>query len=400
MEMLDLLETIRAEEASVSRLFSGEGTGVHAFRDGRPNKAGYLKQLEEATRFVAQVYAGKRPVYQLREAMGTSDFPYLFGDIIDRQLWANYQAWPKVLGSYCKEATVSDFRTVKRFAVNYGEAVLAEVQQQTEYPEAKLADAVYQYAVKKYGRRMPFAWEAMVNDDLDALKDVPARFGKAAARSEEKFATQLHVDANGPHASVYTSGNKNLVNATNAGAGWTAVNPPLSILALQEAMVVLANQTDLDGEPIFVEAVTLEVPPALEVTAQNILNATELWLDSNNSAGTANQRLITANWMKGRVKLVVNPYIPIVATTNGGTTWFLHADPNGSVRPAFEFGRLRGHEAPEVFIKQPNQARVGGGIDPMNGDFDTDSIEYKVRHVFGGVAGDPKMTVGSNGSGA
>jgi len=34
------------------------------------------------------------------------------------------------------------------------------------------------------------------------------------------------------------------------------------------------------------------------------------------------------------------------------------------------------------------------------GDFETDSIIYKVRHVIGGVAEDPKMTAGSNGSGS
>ena len=36
----------------------------------------------------------------------------------------------------------------------------------------------------------------------------------------------------------------------------------------------------------------------------------------------------------------------------------------------------------------------------MDGDFDTDSIVYKVRHVFGGVALDAKGVVASNGTGS
>jgi hypothetical protein len=36
----------------------------------------------------------------------------------------------------------------------------------------------------------------------------------------------------------------------------------------------------------------------------------------------------------------------------------------------------------------------------MDGDFDTDSIEYKVRHVLGGSVIDPKFAVASNGSAA
>jgi hypothetical protein len=105
--------------------------------------------------------------------------------------------------------------------------------------------------------------------------------------------------------------------------------------------------------------------------------------------------------MKNRVRLSVDPYIPIVASSsNGSTSWFLFANPNNG-RPALEIGFLRGHESPEIFIKAPNAQRVGGGnVNPMDGDFDTDSIQYKVRHVLGGVTQDNKMSVASNGSGS
>jgi hypothetical protein len=398
MEFLDLLETVRAEEASVTKLFGGEGQGVRSI--GRKSPL-YAKKLAEATRLLADVVSGKKPSYHLREALTTSDFPYLFGDIIDRMLLANYSETPQVWPMYAIRKTVSDFRTVKRFVVNGSEAVLLEVPQQTEYPESKVSDAAYSYAVKKLGRRIPFSWEAMINDDLDALKDIPARFGKAARRSEEKFGTQLHVDANGPHASVYTAGNKNIINTTNSGAGvGFGTNPALSIAALQQGFAVLANQVDTDGEPITIEAVTLEVPPALEVMARNILNAVQIWIQPNVSAGTPQQQLVAENWMKSKTSLAVNPYIPIVASSaNGNTSWFLHANPNVG-RPAFEMGFLRGHETPEVFIKMPNMQMVGGGVDQLMGDFETDSIIYKVRHVIGGTAEDPKMTAGSNGSGS
>jgi hypothetical protein len=101
------------------------------------------------------------------------------------------------------------------------------------------------------------------------------------------------------------------------------------------------------------------------------------------------------------VRLNVNYYIPKVATTaNGSTSWFLFANPSAS-RPAIEVGFLRGHTDPEVWMKEPDAMRIGGGgITPMDGDFDTDSIRYRVRHVMGGVVQDWKATVGSNGSGS
>jgi len=386
-EFLETIESIRAEEASVQRLFGGEGQGVRQVR-GRNNPQ-YMAKLAEAAKFVADVFEGRRPMYHLQEAMTTSDFPYLFGDILDRQLLANYREAPAVYRNYCRIATVRDFRTVKRFTVSGAEAVLSEVKQQAEYPESSLSEGKYEYSVKKYGRRIPFSWESMINDDLDALKDIPARFGRAARRTEQKFATGLYVDSSGPHASLYTADNSNIVTG----------NPALSVAALQTAMTILAAQTDSDGEPIVIDAVHLVVPPALEITAENILNALQLELVE--SGGTSNQKLIAVNWMKNRLKLHVDPYIPIVASSaNGNTSWFLFADP-GNNRPALEIGFLRGHTEPEIFIKAPNAQRVGGGAaDPMAGDFDTDSIQYKVRHVLGGTRMDPKMTVASNGSGS
>lgn len=384
-ELLEVIDTLRAQDADVQRLFGkSDGEGVHARAAHRSGK------LAEAAKFVGEVFQGKRPAHHLREAMTTSDFPYLFGDIIDRIMYGAYAETPQVYRNFARVATVQDFRTVKRFALNGGEGVLPAVAEQAEYPAGSVSDARYSYSVKKYGRRMPFSWEAIINDDLGALQDIPVRMGRAARRSESKFVTDLYCGTTGPDGTFFASGNANIVTS----------NPGLSITALQTAFKILAAQTDADGEPIVIEAVRLVVPPALEVTAQNILNATQLWLDTNASAGTAQQNMVTQNWMARRVGLDVDPYIPIIASSsNGSTSWFLFASPSAG-RPAIEVGFLRGHESPEVFIKAPNASRVGGGLDAMNGDFDTDSIEYKVRHIFGGTMVDPKMAVASNGSGS
>jgi hypothetical protein len=329
-------------------------------------------------------------MHTLQEAMTTSDFPYLFGDVLDRQVLASYREAPSTWQNYCKRGRVRDFRTVKRFGVYGADQVLsAVIGQKGEYPYEEInEDTPYSYAVNKYGRKIRFAWETMINDDLDALKDQPERLGRAARRSEEKFATQLFVDASGPHASFYTSGNANIVTG----------NPVLSVAGLQTAMEKLSAQTDQNGEPILIDTIELVYPPVLEVTVQNILNA--ITIEATEKGGTAARKLTLQNWMKTTFRPNKNAYIPIVASTaNGSTSWFLFANPDNG-RPALEVGFLIGHEEPEIFMKTPNQTRVGGGADAMDGDFETDAIEHKVRHVFGGTRMDPKMTVGSNGSGS
>jgi hypothetical protein len=392
-DFLDLIETVRSQDADVTRLFGDAGRSVRP-TERQAAQAGYQQRLCEAIKFIDEVSRGKRPAYHLREAMTTADFPQLFGDVLDRQLLADYVETTPAWQSFCKRGTVPDFRTVRRFRVDGAEAHLDAVLERAPYPLTSVADAEYTYSVAKYGKRIPFSWETMVNDDLDALKDIPARFARSARRTEDRFATNLIADTNGPHATMFAAGNRNIVSAAY---GAVSNNPALSIAGLQDGMTVLGNMLDTDSEPIVIEAAILIVPPALALVAQNILNALEIIVGVT---GTATQILRTTNWMKSKVELIVNPYLPLISTTNGATSWYLFASPSNG-RPAVEIGFLRGHESPEIFMKSPNATRVGGGgEDAMNGDFDTDSIEYKIRHVLGGTRLDPKMAVASNGSGA
>lgn len=389
----ETVDNFDAERTAVAGLFGGS---ISRAREAKRASADYQRQLLEATQFYGSVLNGKRPIWQLQEALTTGDFPLLFADIIDREMLADYVATDKSWPLWAKRGTVPDFRNVNRFAIDGSEAVLAAVPQGDQYPESNLTDTRYTYAVGKYGRRIAFAWESMVNDDLDGLKSIPLRMARGAARAEEKFATQLIADANGPHATMFSAGNKNQIILAN---GSLLANPILTISGLQNAMTVLAKQVDKDGEPIAIGAVCLVVPPALRVTAENILNSTELWIIGDGGGGSANQQIHAQNWMRNMTTLAVDYYLPVVSTTNGGTSWYLFASPEVG-RPAVEIGFLRGHENPETFVKLADSQLLGGGVtDPSEGDFDTDSIQYKIRHVFGGTRLDPKMAVASNGTG-
>lgn len=401
-EFLEVLDSIQMEAGQSSddiyrKLTVGEGPAVRNLR--RTPK--YMAALVEAAKFTGEIYTGARPFWQFQEAMGTSDFPLLFGDILDRQLLGRYREITPVYRNFVRIETVRDFRTVSRFVVDGAEGRLPMVPEGNEYQEAVVSEARYQYRVFKYGQRVGLSFEQLVNDDLDAFRDIPDRLARAVRRTESHFATTLYTDANGPHALLYNAANGNIINQANGAA---ANNPPFSIPALQDAFTVLANlAVDSEGEPIDIQMVELVVPPQLRVTAMNALNAVQLEVTSAPGArdgGAGETKAIVANWLRGAVRLNVEPYIPQVATNaNGATSWFLFASPSEN-RPALAMGFLRGHEAPELFMKSSDSLRVGGGVvDPMQGDFATDSLQYKVRAFMGGTRIDPKMTVASNGSG-
>jgi hypothetical protein len=389
-----------------ARGFSGDNDGAR--RITPRSNAKYKAQLAEAAQFYGEVLSGKRGIWQLQEALSTDDFPILFGDITDRQMLAAYRQWPPSWQSIAARRELPNFKPTKLFKPVYGaQARLERVGELTEYPEAPVFEQTTQLLnVVKYGRRMAISWETLINDDLDQLRDWPDRLATGARRTEDYGIGELFIGSAGPSGTLYTVGNKNQIITAN---GASANNPPLTIAGLQDGFTVMHTFKDENGEPIMVDWVELVVPPALEIVARNILNATQLEINAamggGSLVGLANssgqeQRLITANWMRDRVRLNVNPYIPQIATTNKNTSWFLFASPTSN-RPALNALFLRGRTEPETFIKEPNARRIGGGgVDPMDGDFDLDAITYKVRHVFGAAVIDPIGTVASNGTGS
>lgn len=400
MATLPTLTSVTAgtDAAATGALFGGDGTNLSR-RTRRQESAEYRQRLGGLARIYRGMLEGSdRAALAFKEAMSRSDFSYLFGDVIDRQLLAAYQTRQPQWPAYAKRGRVRDFRTVKRYTLDGGEAVLNKVKELAPYKLRTVADGSYSYAVEKYGDQIAVSWEAMVNDDLDALADLPTRLGNAARRTEEQFAAALFTDSTGPDSTFFSTAHRNIINTTVIGSTVTP-NPPLSITALQQAMQVLAQQLDTDGGPIFVEGMTLVVPPALMVPAQNILNATQIMAATGGGDGTGNDQLLTNNWMANQLQLIVNPWLPIVNTTSGNTAWYLFANPAVG-RPAMEVGFLMGHETPELWVRSPNAVRVGGGpVSPEEGDFDHDAVQYRVRMVLGGTLMDHKSAVGSDGSG-
>ena len=358
----------------------------------------YFLQEALAPRTPAVMYAIERNypgIMRIEEAMTTSDFPLLTGDVLDRMLLARYREFPAGWRNYCKVSTLRDFRTARRIAGDGLEGQWGDIPESEEITYGSLSETGYTYSPKKYGKAAKISFEALINDDLDNFSSIPDRLGRGGARTVAKFVTGLYVDSNGPHASFYTSGNKNQVITANGAA---SNNPVLSVAGLQSAWNVLRMMLDSDSEPIMVEAVYLVVPPALEVTARNILNAVQVW--STTVGGASNQEIHYDNWIGSMLKgPIIDPYINIVATTNGNTSWFLFADP-GVGRPALEVGFLSGFSEPQLYQKLANTIRVGGGIDQMAGDFASMSQEYKGVLAFGGTRLDGRATVASNGSGS
>ena len=388
----DFVESVRVEDASYANLFDG-GTNIsQRLRQRFEADTEYRQHLAETMQFIREYRAGHVAPARFREAMTTSDFPILLGGVIDRTLLGGYREYPASFEMWCKiNRNITDFRTISRGFLNLADGALDTVAQQEEYRAAGAAEGQYTYAVQKYGRKFKFSWESFVNDNLGAFSEVPMALGRAARRTTARFATSLICGAAGPNPVFFSAANGNMMNGGNSA---------LSQASLAAAANLLAQQMDNGGEPIFNDPAVLVVPPSLKLTAMQIVNALQIRAQTAGGADVGGTvQLDTVNLFQN-LKIAVEPYISriITAGTVGRTSWFLAADPAQSERPAVEIGFLQGHEEPQIAMKSPNAVMVGGGdVNAFAGDFDTDSIEFRVRHIVGGTLMDPRMMVGSFG---
>lgn len=351
-----------------------------------------LARMDEALRIFEGACSGNlRGLAAFQEAMSTSDFQYVFGDTLDRELMAQYDQLPSVWPEFARRATVRDFRPKKWVDLIGGRGLLEKVPELDEYPQRKPSDGVYTLQVGKFGGRFSLSWEDIINDDLGALQDLPNRLAQGARDTEDYTATTMLAGATGPNAAFFSA---TAINGTTSNL--LAGNPALTTQALSDAITAVTSRLDPDGRPISISGFVLVVPPALEVAAYQIVNATSIILNPDSAA----MRVNVGNWLQGKVKIVVDHWLPVVdVSANANKTWYLLPAPS-TARPALVMGFLRGHETPDLRVKADGGNRLGGGaVGPEDGSFDNDDIAYRIRHVLGSTTVDPIAATVSNGSG-
>lgn len=374
---------------------------------------------EVVIRHVAEKYPGifaseSGSRVALRETMSVTDYQALFVDVLDRMYYGYYNAFPIVNKGLAKIHTLRDFRIVSRYLLDGVVTPFAAMDAAAPPPQRALigpnpqdgspatSTAPIQYQPKLYQAMTSVNWRAFVNDDLGIFRDLANRLAIAGNRGISKFITTLYVDSNGPNALLYQAGYHNQIITAN---GASQNNPPLSTQGIIDALNVLANMRDSTGDPILITGrLKLWFGPALEGTANNVMNALSVFVQ--NQGGTGNtqgfpvQFLNTQPWMIQRMDPIMDPYIPIVCTgAASATTWGITVDPEAQARPSIEVGFLNGFETPQIYQKLPNTQRMGGGVDAMMGDFYSMDQDMKIVSVFGGTQIDGRSTVASTGRG-
>lgn len=288
----------------------------------------------------------------LREAaIDSSTFAQVLGDSITRRALAEYRqqnqydAWRQI----ANVVPVNDFRTQHRTRWG-GFGDLPVVAEAGDYIDGTVPDDdEATYKAGKVGRLAYITMEAIRNDDVGLIRQIPTKLASAAKRTLSKFV----FDFIRSNPVIYDG--KALFHVDHNNLGTTA----LSAESWWTARLAMMQQTEAGSDA------RLSIPPRfLLVPAELEKIAYELF----KNRGTSND----PNFEMSTAPTVV----PVWYWTDAND-FAMAAAPSDI--PSIEIGFLDGRQEPEIFVQD---APTVGSL------FASDKITYKIRHIYGGAVTD------------
>jgi hypothetical protein len=270
----------------------------------------------------------------------SSDFPLLLADVANKVLRASYEAAPQTFAPISQIVNIPDFKPRKMLQA--GPAPTLElVGEHGEFTHGTIAESKEQFSLKTYGRIFAITRQALINDDLGAFGDVPAKFGQSARNLESDKAWE-EITNNpdlGDSISLFDDSDHH-----NLGTPGSAI----SVTSLGIARAAMRVQKDQDGETVLnLNPRYLIVPASLETEASKFVSAL-----LNPSAAES------VNPFAGLFTVIAEPRLD----GNSTIAWYLATD--AAQAPVLFHGVLDGQSGPTV------DQELG---------FDVDGVKMKCR---------------------
>jgi len=223
---------------------------------------------------------------------------------MNKRLLKDYQAWPAEWQKFVTIAPIRDFKQQTRVRLG-AFASLPVVPEDSAYTAVTLQDSAATYVPQKRGNIVSVSRETIINDDLQAIKQIPTKLAVAAAYTLAEFVYGFLNNNPTIYDGVTLFSNASHSNTPSATAA-------LSSAAMQSGITAMREQTNFAGKRIGLRPRFLVVPPELEWNAMIVTKSAGIPGSNNNDI----------NPMLGYVSVVVSPQL-----TASTTNWFLVCDP-------------------------------------------------------------------------
>jgi hypothetical protein len=279
----------------------------------------------------------------------TSDFPLLFSNLAGKTLDAAYEEEPHTWRPIARQRNLPDFKQANDLIVA-GALTPEPLLEGGEYKAGTLVEGQHTWRLATYARKISLTRQAIINDDLSAMEEVPEMMGRGFRRLESNLIWGLFTG----NALTSIDG-LSLFNASHNNMGGST-GLTISTSGFNTAEKAMRKQTDLAGNVINISPSYLIVPTDLKSTAMQFLFPTGFAPSVRTGDNGPVVNAQTAN-----MELIVEPRLDGAADV-----WYLAASP-GAVQ-GIVYGYLAGEEGPTVTTSEKR---------------DPDGIELLARFDFG-----------------
>ena len=302
------------------------------------------------------IRSGQRAGGDIRTIVGraltTTDMPQLLVETSRRTLMEAYEQAPETWRDWCETGTATDFKAGKALGLE-GDVELKKIPEYGEYTDGRLAENAEEYRVETFGRKLVISRQAIINDDLGALTDMPRMYGEACAALVGDVAYAALIDVAlkmGDGKPLFDSAHHNLF--TGKGGAPTVEN-------LGAVVTGMELQQDSFGRVVTIQPRFFIAPIALKTTCESFFNTQ---ITGGPVVGTQAQPLVHNPYGGEFFRRIYDRRLDLDAAT----TWYLAA-----ARSTVKVFFLGGVQAPYIESRD---------------NFDTDGFETKVRMDVGAKA--------------
>ena len=264
----------------------------------------------------------------------TAAFPAILDNAINKAYVEGHKTVAVTFDRITKKGTLKDFKVAdnKYLAGPVGEFL--EVPEGSELKHDVWGDEkLPTRQLKTYGRQFTLTRQAFINDDIDIVTRIPAKYAASARKTINKqvYSILINNPAIYDGVALFHSNHKNVL-ATGTG---------VTQAAMQAMIMALQTQNDQFGEAIIVRPAKLVVPVGLAFDFYTLFNSPTIQTSGNTQA--VNPLYRYAN----QIEIVEEPTINVLCGGFGNTMpWFLLGASEDT--DFIEVDYLNGQEIPTI----------------------------------------------------
>lgn len=286
-------------------------------------------------------------------AHSSGDFPLILENVANKSMLAGWETADTTYQIWTKKGSLSDFKIAHRYGVG-PLPMLKRRPEGAKYEYASFGENKASVMLATYGQMFAVTRELIINDDLSAISDIPAKQGRAARLTVDSLPYAL-ITANAPW-----QGGAALFHATRKNLAQAAAAPSAASFEAAAKAMRTGHNAGSDGKT------RLRIAPKFGLFPEAMRFDVNQLLVSGTALGQDNPAI--PNPVKGFIDPVFSDWLD----DDSDAAWYFAADKmNDTVEVSF----LDGVDSP--FLDQQQGWQIDG-------------TEFKVRIDVGASVLDPR----------